>query len=145
MRAGIPAITLELGRPRSLDEEMIAAGVLGVKNLLSHYRMLDITLGQTAKDRKLFTGNKLEDMFAVTSGFTEVLVELNDEVKKGQKVAVQRNAFGDVVHEYIAEVDGRVAIIGADAIREHGVDIVSILATSAECANGDCPYEGEVP
>ena len=145
VRAGIPAITLELGGPRSFDADMIAAGVLGVRNLLSHYRMLDIPLGHTAKDRNLFTGNKLEDMFAVASGFTEVLVALNDDVEKGQKVAVQRNAFGDIVHEYIAEVDGRVAIIGTDAIREHGVDVVSILTNSAECADANCPYEGEVP
>lgn len=145
VRAGIPAITLELGGPRSFDREMIDAGVLGVRNLLSHYQMLDIPLGQTAKDRKVFTGNKLEDMFAVASGFTDVLVALNDEVKIGQKLAVQRNAFGDVIHEYTAPVDGRVAIIGTDAVRERGVDIVSILTNSAECAVDECAYAGEVP
>jgi len=145
VRAGIPAITLELGGPRSFDPQMIASGTEGAENLLAHYKMLDRPLGQTAKDRQVFVGNKLADLFAVQSGFTEVLVKLNDTVKKGQKVAVQHNAFGDVVHEYFAEVDGRVAIIGTDAIRERGVDIVSILTNSSECASGNCPYAGDEP
>jgi predicted deacylase len=145
VRAGIPAITLEIGGPRSFENDMIDAGVLGARNLMSHYKMLDIPLGQVAKDRQVFVGNKLVDLFAVTGGFTEFLVELNDAVSKGQTLAVQRNAFGDIVHEYIAPVDGRVAIIGTDAVREHGVDIVSILTDSNECGDSGCPYEGEVP
>jgi len=67
------------------------------------------------------------------------------EVKKGQKIAVQRNAFGDVVHEYVTGVDGRVAIIGTDAIRERDVDIAVILPNSDECGAGACLYEGDEP
>lgn len=145
VRAGIPAITLEIGGPRSFDPAMIAAGVLGAGNLLSHYKMLDRPLGQTAKDRQVFVGNKLVDLFAAKSGFTEVLVKLNDTVQKGQKVAIQRNAFGDVIHEYVSDVDGRVAIIGTDAIRERGVDVVSILVQSSACAAVACPYSGDEP
>jgi predicted deacylase len=145
VRAGIPAITLELGGPRSFDADMIAAGTEGVANLLSHYKMLDQPLRQVARDRELFVGNKLVDQFAAASGFTEYLVALNDTVKKGQKLAIQRNAFGDIVHEYFAEADGRVAIIGTDAVREHGVDVISILARDESCPDGVCPYEGEVP
>jgi hypothetical protein len=145
VRAGIPAITLELGGPRSFDDKMVAAGTEGVGNLLSHYKMLDRPLGQTAQDRNVFVGNKLVDYFAVQSGFTEYLVKLNDSVLKGQKLAVQRNAFGDVVHEYVAQIDGRVAIIGTDAVRERGVDIISILGNSEECAASACPYHGDEP
>jgi hypothetical protein len=58
-------------------------------------------------------------------------------------VAVQKNAFGEVVHEYIAEVDGRVAIIGTDAVRERGVDVVSILTSSDKCKDGTCAYTGD--
>lgn len=145
VRAGIPAITLELGGPRSFDTEMIAVGTEGIANLLSHYKMLDQPLGQVAQDRNVFVGNKLVDQFADQSGFTEYLVELNDSVKKGQKVAVQLNAFGDIVHEYFALADGRVAIIGTDAVRERGVDIISILANDSDCPDGVCTYLGEVP
>ena len=82
---------------------------------------------------------------SVAGGFVEGRVNLNDEVKKGQKVAFQKNAFGDVVHEYIAGVGGRVAIIGTDAIRERGSDIVTILTSSSDCPAGGCPYHENEP
>jgi len=142
VQAGIPALTVELGGPRGFDAEKIRIGVEGAENLLAHYKMTDRPVGQTAKDRNVFRGNKLEDIPSVTGGFVELLVKLNDEVKKGQKVAIQRNVFGDVVHQYTAGLDGRVAIIGTDAIRERGVNIVTILASSAACPANGCPYHG---
>lgn len=140
--AGIPGFTLELGGPRSFDQDMINAGVKGVENVFSYYKMQDRPLGQTAMDRNALIGNQLVDMFAESSGFTEVFVKLNETVRKGQKVAVQKNAFGEVVHEYFAEADGRVAIIGTDAVRERGVDVVSILTNSDKCKEGGCEYTG---
>lgn len=141
--AGIPAFTLELGGPRSFDQDMIDAGVLGVGNVMSYYKMHDRPMGQTAMDRNVFIGNQLVDMFADNSGYTELFVKIDDWVTKGQKVAVQKNAFGEVVHEYISEVDGRVAIIGTDAVRERGVDVVSILTNSDKCKDGSCEYDGD--
>jgi predicted deacylase len=144
VRAGIPAITLELGGPRGFHPAMIKAGVTGARNIFSHYKMIDAPIGETTADRALFTGNKLDDIFATASGFTEVRVKLNDSVKAGQTVAVQRNSFGDIIKTYTAGSDGRVAIIGTDAIRERGVDVVSILTSTPECAKG-CPYSGDEP
>jgi uncharacterized protein len=143
VKAGIPALTVELGGPRGFDPKMIRIGVEGTENLLAHYKMTDRPVGQTAKDRNVFRGNKLDEIASVTGGFVEVQVKLNDAVKKDQKVAIQRNAFGDVVHEYTAGADGRVAIIGTDAIRERGANIVTILTSSAYCPAGGCPYQGE--
>ncbi len=140
--AGIPAFTLELGGPRSLDQDMIDAGVKGVENVFSHYKMQDRPMGQTATDRNVFIGNELVDLFADNSGYTELLVKIDDMVTKGQKVAVQKNAFGEIVHEYISPTDGRVAIIGTDYVRERGVDVVSILTNSDKCKDGGCEYNG---
>jgi predicted deacylase len=140
VRAGIPALTVELGGPRGFDAAMIRVGVEGAENLLAHYKMIDRPLGRTAKYRNVFHGNGLEDIVSVTGGFVEVLVKVNDAVKKGQQVAIQRNAFGDVVHEYAAGRDGRVAIIGTDAIRERGVDLVTILTNRTDCPANGCPY-----
>lgn len=144
VRAGIPAITLELGGPRGFHPAMIKAGVTGVRNILSHYKMIDAPVGESTANRALFVGNKLDDIFATASGFTEVRVKLNDSVKAGQVVAVQRNSFGDIIKTYTAGSDGRVAIIGTDAIRERGVDVVSILTNAPECAKG-CAYAGDEP
>jgi len=141
--AGIPAFTLELGGPRSLDQDMINAGVKGVENVFSYYQMQDRPMGQTAVDRNVFIGNELVDLFADNSGYTELFVKIDDMVTKGQKVAVQKNAFGEIVHEYISPTDGRVAIIGTDYVRERGVDVVSILTNSDKCKDGGCEYTGD--
>ncbi len=141
--AGIPAFTLELGGPRSLDQDMIDAGVKGVENVFSYYKMQDRPMGQTALDRNVFIGNELVDLFADNSGYTELFVKIDDMVTKGQKVAVQKNAFGEIIHEYISPTDGRVAIIGTDYIRERGVDVVSILTNSDKCKDGGCEYTGD--
>ncbi len=141
--AGIPAFTLELGGPRSLDQDMIDAGVKGVENVFSYYKMQDRPMGQTAMDRNVFIGNELVDLFADNSGYTELFVKIDDMVTKGQKVAVQKNAFGEIIHEYISPTDGRVAIIGTDYVRERGVDVVSILTNSDKCKDGGCEYTGD--
>jgi uncharacterized protein len=140
--AGIPAFTLELGGPRSLDQDMIEAGVKGVENVFSYYKMQDRPMGETAEDRNVFIGNELVDLFADNSGYTELFVKIDDMVTKGQKVAVQKNAFGEIIHEYISPTDGRVAIIGTDYVRERGVDVVSILTNSDKCKDGGCEYNG---
>ena len=143
VRGGIPAITLELGGPRGFEPAMIEAGVTGARNMLVHYKMIDAPMGPTSADRALFVGNMLDDVFARASGFAEVLVKLNETVTKGQKIAVQRNDFGDIIAEYTAPSTGRVAIIGTDAVREHGVDLVSILTNSPRCAAAGCAYSAD--
>ena len=47
-------------------------------------------------------------IFATQGGLVEHLVKLNDKVEAGQKVAIQRNSFGEVVAEYKSSVAGEV-------------------------------------
>ena len=60
-------------------------------------------------------------------GFVEILVKLNDKVRIGQKVAIQRNTFGEVVAEYTSEVAGEVAARRSDATAEPGILLITIL------------------
>ncbi|HEY8505930.1 MAG TPA: succinylglutamate desuccinylase/aspartoacylase family protein, partial [Gemmataceae bacterium] len=124
VEAGIPAVTIEVGGPRRLDLPKIRACVEGARNVLVDYRVLDEKVGRTAKDSKAFLGNKLEEIRATTGGFVELHVKLGEKVTPGQKVAVQFNSFGDVVQEYSAGVEGEVAILGTDALRDPGARLV---------------------
>ncbi len=142
VKAGIPALTLELGGPRGYEPDMVKAGVEGIDNVLAHYGVSGQKVGRTAATVNAFRGNALVDVVADTGGFVEYLVELNDAVTEGQKLAIQRNAFGDVVREYQATASGRVAIRGTDAIRERGSDIAVILTDRPDCPPEGCPYYG---
>jgi predicted deacylase len=145
VEAGIPAITVEVGGPRSFDAPKIEACVEGVRNVLAHYGVTKGEVGRTAKDSDAFVGNDMEIIRASTGGFVELLVKLGAKVAAGQPVALQRNSFGDVLQQYKASVDGEVAILGTDALKEPGARIVEILTKNPDpkCGDGGCPYEGD--
>ena len=140
VKSGIPAVTTELGGARKFVPEMIKMGVDGNMNVLGHYGVIAAPMRPTSADTNVFIGNDLESVRGVAGGFVTMLVKLNDAVKKGQRVAIQRNSFGDVVHEYLAPADGRVAIIGSDAASERGSEIMTLLVNRPDCGPKACDY-----
>ncbi|MGB3202191.1 MAG: succinylglutamate desuccinylase/aspartoacylase family protein [Nodosilinea sp.] len=127
VEAGIPALTLEVGGPRRFDADKIARAVEGSLNVLKHYGLIEGPLGRTAAEVGAVMGDALETIRATTGGFLELLVNLRDRVTSGQLVALQRNAFGDVVAEYRASVTGVVAVVASDAVCEPGSRVMQIL------------------
>ncbi|MFC0225425.1 M14 family metallopeptidase [Serratia aquatilis] len=134
----IPAITLEIGKPKLYQPELIARSLVGVNNLMIQQGMIDGKLGATAKEQKTFVGNEMSSIRAEVGGFAEILVKVGDSVVKGQKVAIQRNAFGDTIREYTASHDGKVLAIGNDPLREARGLLVRILFNNPDpqCADG---------
>jgi predicted deacylase len=140
VKAGIPAVTTELGGARTFVPEMVKMGVDGNLNVLIHYGIIEGPKRPTSADTEVFIGNDLESVRAVAGGFLTVLVGLNDAVTRGQRVAIQRNSFGDIVHEYLAPADGRVAIIGTDAATERGSEVLTLLVKRESCAGDACDH-----
>ncbi|MBE9111038.1 succinylglutamate desuccinylase/aspartoacylase family protein [Nodosilinea sp. LEGE 07298] len=127
VEAGIPALTVEIGGPRRFNPAKIAGAVEGSLNVLKHYGLVDGPLGRTAAEVGTVVGDALETIRATTGGFLEMLVDLRDRVIPDQPVALQRNAFGDVVAEYRAGVTGEVAVVARDAVCEPGSRVAQIL------------------
>ncbi|WP_040674585.1 M14 family metallopeptidase [Rhizobium grahamii] len=127
MDVGIPSFTPEIGAARVLDLEMIALFVEGTMNVLKHYGIVAGAMGRTAKDVNVFIGNSAFPILATQGGLVEHLVKLNDKVEPGQKVAIQRNSFGEVVAEYTSGVAGEVTGQRSDAMSEPGNPLVFIL------------------
>lgn len=136
--AGMPSITLEIGAAKSYQPELIARGLAGIDNIMKHYGMLSGKAGRDAKQQGTFIGNETRSIRALQGGFSEVLVALNQDVKSGQLLAVQRNGFGDVVARYTAPFDGRVASVGTDPLREPGALLVRLIRVNTEpsCKDG---------
>lgn len=138
--AGIPGICAEVGAARVLDPALIAFFVEGTLNVLKHHGVIGGTIGSTAADSAMFVGNAAFPVIASAGGFIEHLVKLNDKVTAGQKVIVQRNAFGEVVAEYASAVDGEVGAIRSDASTEPGNVLMFILFHQpAEGPDGNYP------
>jgi hypothetical protein len=138
---GIPAFTTEIGAARVLDIEMISLFVEGTMNVLKHHGILAGPLGRTGKDVSVFIGNSALPILATHGGLVEHLVKLNDKVAAGQKVAVQRNSFGEVVAEYSSSVAGEVAGLRSDAMSEPGNPLAFILFNKATRDDGEAYSE----
>ncbi len=128
---GIPCFTPEVGEARVLDPEMVALFVEGTMNVLKTYGVVPGQVGRTAGDANVFVGNSAFPVIASHGGFVEHLVALDEVVKAGQKVAIQRNAFGEVVAEYASGVDGKVAGQRSDVTCEPGNPVAFILFENA--------------
>ena len=131
IKVGIPALTPEIGASRILDHSMIPWFVEGTMNVLKYHGILAGAMGRTGKDASTFVGNSAHTVLATHGGFVELLVKLNDKVEVGQKVAIQRNTFGEVVAEYTSEVAGEVTARRSDATAEPGIPLIAILYNDA--------------
>jgi predicted deacylase len=135
--AGIPSFCPEVGAARVLDLEMIPLFVEGTMNVLKHYGILAGPMGRTGKDVDVFIGNSAFPVLATEGGFVEHLVKLNDKVEAGQKVAIQRNGFGEVVAEYTSAVAGEIAGQRSDVPSEPGDPLAFILFDKAGPEGGE--------
>ncbi len=125
--AGIPSFCPEIGAARHLDLDMIALFVEGTMNVLKHHGIVAGPMGRTGKDVTVFVGNNAFPIIATAGGIVEHLVKLNDKVEAGQKLAVQRNSFGEVVAEYTSGVAGEITGQRSDAMSEPGNPLVFVL------------------
>ncbi len=125
--AGIPSFCPEIGAARLLDHERIARFVEGTLNVLKLHGILAGPMGRTSADVPVFVGNAAFPIFATAGGIVEYLVRLNDRVAPGQKVALQRNGFGEVVAEYASGVSGKILGLRSDAMAEPGNPLAFIL------------------
>ncbi|MET4634582.1 M14 family metallopeptidase [Kaistia defluvii] len=125
--AGVPSFCAEVGAARILDLDMIALFVEGTMNVLKHHGILAGAMGRTGKDVGVFVGNSAFPVLATQGGLVELLVKLNDKVEAGQRIAIQRNSFGEVVAEYSSGVAGEVTGLRSDAMAEPGNPLAFIL------------------
>ena len=111
----------------------------GMLNVLKHYGVIPGPIGRTAIDANVLIGQNVYTVVSSQGGFIEWLVKITDNVRAGQKLAIQRNAFGEVLAEYTSPVQGRISALRSDATSEPGNVLVFILSTSAP-ASGSLPY-----
>jgi predicted deacylase len=137
--AGIPCFTPEVGVARRLDPDAIALFVEGTMNVFKHYGVMPGAIGRTAVDANVYIGKNAVPVLTTQGGFIELFVKMNDRVTVGQKVATQRNAFGEVVAEYASPANGLIGSLRTDATSEPGNVLLFILSTDAASSDA-APY-----
>jgi uncharacterized protein len=133
---GVPAITLELGRPETFDDQMIARGEAGLLNLMREMKMLPGRV--TPPPASLTVANDIVAARANKPGWMRLLLPLGSAVKKDQPIAIVRDAFGGPVETVTAPADGRINMIATDPRIAAGDTIARIVWWSPDpaCTNG---------
>lgn len=133
---GVPAITLELGRPEMFDDIMIARAEAGLTNLMRELKMLP---GKVAPPpASLTVANDIVAARARAPGWMRLLLPLGSPVKKDQPLAEVRDAFGALLETVPAPADGRINMITTDPRVAPGDTIARIVWWSPDpaCQNG---------
>lgn len=121
----VPAVTFEIGAPKTFQPGMIMKAVDGILNLMRTRKML---MGEPLKpERAPYLGTKFSNIYAEASGASHLKVALGQEVRKGDLLAITYDAFGVEQQRYFAPEGGRIVSIATDPMREVGSLLVRIL------------------
>ena len=133
---GVPAITLELGRPEMFDDTMIARAEAGLTNLMRDLKMLPGKVNPPPAS--VYLSNDIIAARATRSGWARLLLPIGSAVKKDQPIAEVRDAFGSLRETVKAPADGRINMITTDPRVDQGSTIARIVWWSADpaCQNG---------
>ncbi len=123
MLKGIPTITVEYANPQVYQPEIIRRGKIGVENTMSWLKMIDKEIVQTPKPVMC---KKSYWIYVEEGGYLEVLVDLKQQLKKGDIIAVMRNPFGDILNKYYCPEDGIVIGKSSNPINMNGGRIIHL-------------------
>jgi len=118
MKLGKPAITVEIGNPSSFQKAYISHALQGVENVLSFLGMIKDTVEPPLVMPTICVKSKWS--FAEHGGTLQMMVGINQWLKKGDVIAIGRNIFGDMIKQYEAAEDGVVIGRNIDPTCEMG-------------------------
>ena len=134
MKKGIPNFVPEVGPD---TKGGIRTGVRGFENSLRFLKMLP---GPAKKLKKYHSFPDVLHVFPTRGGVFTSYVELDDEVKAGQKIASIRSFTGEVTEELISPADGVVVVVWTNPVIGSGDFAAFEIATFKEFTK---PWPGE--
>ncbi len=121
---GIKAITVEAGDPQKFQRGMIRSAITGAHNVLGHLGMTDNEIVKP-EDPAVYCGRSYW-IYTNAGGLLEVFPQITDRVKAGQRIAIVRNVFGDIIREYEAPEDGIIIGKSVNPVNQTGGRIVHL-------------------
>ena len=125
MRAGVPAVTFEVGGPKIWQPTLIARAITGVQNVMRRFGIISGDIEEPAIEP--YVAANTTNIYTDYGGFAYIHVSLKDRVEKGQKIATIVDAFGREIASYTSPNKGVVLSVATDPLREPGAMLVRIL------------------
>ena len=121
---GIPAITVEVGDPQVFQPRHIRPTLAGIRAILSEMQMLP-KRPKTDRPAPIIC-RRSAWTYTNHGGLLEVVPSVADSVTKGELIARQTDAFGDLVAEYFAQDDGVIIGKNVNPVAPAGARIAHI-------------------
>ncbi|RMG58412.1 MAG: peptidase M14, partial [Bacteroidetes bacterium] len=103
---GIHAITVEAGDPHKFQKGMIRSAITGIMNVMSDLGMIEDPI--LPPEVPPVRCHKSYWIYTQAGGILEIFPKITEQVKAGERIALVRNLFGDVIREYHAPENGIV-------------------------------------
>jgi predicted deacylase len=129
MDLGIPSITLEIGDPQRFQPSLVRSSRIGLRAVLAAAGMVPRRPAAEGPEPVLCERSRW--MYTDRGGLLEVLPRPTEEVSAGERVAIVRNAFGDVIREYQAPHDGIVIGKSVNPVGQTGARILHLGTRAA--------------
>ncbi|MEJ2763594.1 succinylglutamate desuccinylase/aspartoacylase family protein [Photobacterium sp. MCCC 1A19761] len=138
---GVPAFTLEIGSREVYEPQWINQALDGAMNLLKFAKVVD---GEAKRYPDIVDTNVWLDVTAERGGFVVPKVDVLDQVKKGDLMFVQYDAFGEIAKEYHSPADGLVIQVVQTPMAEAGSQLGSVVYFDPAKALSDNVGSGSV-
>jgi predicted deacylase len=122
---GIHAITVEAGDPHKFQKGMIRSAITGIMNVMRELNMIVDTM-ITPDEEPPVICNRSYWLYTNVGGVLEVFPKNLDRVKAGDRIAIVRNMFGDLICEYFAPEDGIVVGRSVNPVNQTGSRILHL-------------------
>ncbi len=120
----IYAITVEAGDPHKFQKGMIRSAITGIMNILSKLEMVELPI--VLPDEPAILCQKSYWKYTKVGGVLEVFPQVTDRVNEGQRIAIVRNIFGDIIAEYHAPENGIIVGKSINPINQTGSRIIHL-------------------
>lgn len=120
----IRSITLELRDPHIFQFDVIEDALIGIRNVLYDFKMLDGSV--TCRISYTTLCDRSYWMYTDEGGILEVFPKVCEHVKAGQLIAEVRTIFGKVMKKYFAPEDGIVIGKSVDPVNQTGSRILHL-------------------
>lgn len=123
---GIHAITVEVGDPQRFQRGLIRSSRLGIQTLLAHLKMVPDAPDEEPIDEETVECSRSYWIYTDTGGVLQVFARVAERVRRGDRIAVLTDLFGDVVREYVAPEDGIVVGASTNPVAQTGARIIHL-------------------
>ncbi len=121
---GGKGITLEVGDPNKFQRGHIRSGLTGIFNTLVDLGMIEGEIDEPDEEPVICSHSYW--LFTDKGGVLQVLPNVTDFIKKGDRLAVVKNIFGDITKEYFAPEDGIVIGKSTNPVSQTGSRILHL-------------------